>query len=94
VLGYRLVNFWLPIPAGGGTYLSLRFTSEGWRERIRSVHEDIVEQHLAPIEGGGGSDATAGGSQTASSSQGAPTPDEGIPKAVDPLHEDAGHQAV
>ena len=94
VLGYRLVNFWLPIPAGGGTYLSLRFTSEGWRERIRSVHEDIVEQHLAPIEGGGGSDATAGGSQTASSSQGAPTPEGGIPKAVDPLHEDAGHQAV
>lgn len=27
VLSYRLVNFWLPIPAGGGAYLSLRFGS-------------------------------------------------------------------
>ena len=25
VLSYRLINFWLPIPAGGGAYLSLRF---------------------------------------------------------------------
>jgi uncharacterized protein (TIRG00374 family) len=25
VLSYRLVNFWLPIPLGGGAYLSLRF---------------------------------------------------------------------
>jgi hypothetical protein len=25
VLSYRLVNFWLPIPAGGAAYLSLRF---------------------------------------------------------------------
>ena len=44
VLGWRLVNFWLPIPVGGGTYLSLRFTSEGWRERLHSVRDEIVEQ--------------------------------------------------
>jgi uncharacterized protein (TIRG00374 family) len=50
VLGYRAVNYWLPIPVGGGTYLSLRFTHEGWRERIRSVREDIVEQR-APVTG-------------------------------------------
>ena len=30
VLGYRLVNFWLPIPVGGIAYLSLRFSGEGW----------------------------------------------------------------
>lgn len=30
VLGYRLVNFWLPIPLGGAAYLSLRHP---WRRR-------------------------------------------------------------
>ena len=25
VIGYRLVEFWLPIPVGGATYLSLQF---------------------------------------------------------------------
>ena len=35
VLGYRLVNFWLPIPVGGIAYLSLRFSGEGWRQRLR-----------------------------------------------------------
>ena len=33
VLAYRLVNFWLPIPAGGCAYLSLRFGSEGKARR-------------------------------------------------------------
>jgi hypothetical protein len=28
VLSWRLVNFWLPIPAGGIAYLSLRFGRE------------------------------------------------------------------
>jgi uncharacterized protein (TIRG00374 family) len=37
VVSYRLVNFWLPIPAGFGTYLSLRFSREhGWRHRIQA----------------------------------------------------------
>jgi uncharacterized protein (TIRG00374 family) len=100
VLGYRLVNFWLPIPVGGGTYLSLRFTSEGWRERIRSVHEDIVEQRPPLMDRADGSDAaadshtTADEPQAASSAPGAPTPDGGLPKAAGSLHEDAGHQAV
>jgi uncharacterized protein (TIRG00374 family) len=38
VLAYRLVNFWLPIPVGGGCYLSLRIESvHGFRQRIREV---------------------------------------------------------
>jgi uncharacterized membrane protein YbhN (UPF0104 family) len=38
VLAYRLVNFWLPIPVGGGCYLSLRFESvHGFRQRIQEV---------------------------------------------------------
>lgn len=37
VLGYRLVNFWLPIPVGFGCYLSLRFSEGGWRQRVDMV---------------------------------------------------------
>ena len=33
VLSYRLVNFWLPIPAGGIAYLSLRFGREAKARR-------------------------------------------------------------
>jgi uncharacterized protein (TIRG00374 family) len=42
VLGYRLVNFWLPIPVGGIAYLSLRFTNEGWRHPLRQAGEAVV----------------------------------------------------
>jgi uncharacterized protein (TIRG00374 family) len=33
VLTWRLVNFWLPIPAGGASYLSLRLSPSGRRAR-------------------------------------------------------------
>ncbi len=42
ILGYRLVNFWLPIPVGGLAYMSLRFTGEGWRQRFAAVREEVV----------------------------------------------------
>ncbi len=35
VLGYRFVNFWLPIPAGGITYLSLRVSRRNGHGRLR-----------------------------------------------------------
>ena len=38
VLSYRLVNFWLPIPAGGACYLSLRFSRDGLRRRPGTRH--------------------------------------------------------
>ncbi len=41
VLGYRLVNFWLPIPVGGIAYLSLRFSGEGWRQRLRDARDEV-----------------------------------------------------
>jgi uncharacterized protein (TIRG00374 family) len=41
VLSWRLVNFWLPIPFGGGSYLSLRFgrarLSTGFRSRASTA---------------------------------------------------------
>jgi hypothetical protein len=52
VLGYRVVNFWLPIPAGGVSYMSLRFESVGWRQRLTKAREEIVEQPLDPSANG------------------------------------------
>jgi uncharacterized protein (TIRG00374 family) len=42
VLGYRLVNFWLPIPIGGIAYLSLRFSGERWGQRLRHARDEVV----------------------------------------------------
>lgn len=49
VLSYRLVNFWLPIPAGGGCYLSLRFGREGKeRRQERNGHHAAAHDGAAP----------------------------------------------
>jgi uncharacterized protein (TIRG00374 family) len=44
VLIYRFFNFWLPIPVGGLCYLSLRFSGEGWRQRIHHLSESARDQ--------------------------------------------------
>jgi hypothetical protein len=41
VLIYRFFNFWLPIPVGGLSYLSLRFSGEGWRQRLQHVSDEV-----------------------------------------------------
>ncbi len=43
VLLYRLWNFWLPIPVGGAAYVSLRFSGEGWRQRLQDLRNEVVE---------------------------------------------------
>jgi uncharacterized protein (TIRG00374 family) len=52
VLGYRLVNFWLPIPVGAGAYLSLRSTggrrATNRREELRRAVADARSK--APLE--------------------------------------------
>lgn len=55
VLIYRFFNFWLPIPVGGMCYLSLRFSGEGWRQRLRHVSEGA----RAPEEETAGEPTTA-----------------------------------
>jgi hypothetical protein len=48
VLAYRLINFWLPIPVGGGCYLSLRLESvHGFRQRVIEVRKAATEDHPA-----------------------------------------------
>ena len=52
VIGYRLVNFWLPIPVGAGAYLSLRSTggrrATNRREELRRAVADARSK--APLE--------------------------------------------
>jgi uncharacterized protein (TIRG00374 family) len=44
VIGYRLVNFWLPIPVGGLSYLSLRAKRDAPREQKREELHKLVVQ--------------------------------------------------
>ena len=56
VLSYRLVNFWFPIPVGGGCYLSLRLESvHGFRQRLQEV------RNVASTAASGPPDELAGG---------------------------------
>jgi len=43
VIGYRLVNFWLPIPVGAGAYLSLRGIGQGASNRRQELRGAVVE---------------------------------------------------
>jgi uncharacterized protein (TIRG00374 family) len=50
VLGWRLVNFWAPIPVGAGCYISLRVRrGAGLRERRRALSSMTVESK--PLDG-------------------------------------------
>ena len=44
VIGYRLVNFWLPIPVGAGCYLWLRSDGEGGRIKRADALRKMVEE--------------------------------------------------
>jgi uncharacterized protein (TIRG00374 family) len=45
VLSYRLVNFWLPIPLGFASYLSLRFSRDtGWRQRLEAARDEATTE--------------------------------------------------
>lgn len=44
VIGYRLVNFWLPIPVGAGAYLSLRSgTGRGATRRLQELERAVAD---------------------------------------------------
>jgi hypothetical protein len=55
VIGYRLVNFWLPIPVGAGAYLSLAsggLRGAHRREKLRHAVADAQSRApLAPLPG-------------------------------------------
>jgi uncharacterized protein (TIRG00374 family) len=89
VLIYRFFNFWLPIPVGGLCYLSLRFSGEGWRQRLRHVSDSARAEEpdgtdtgaagpTAELDGpvGSGSRAADGSGSQAAVGSGAVNPAE------------------
>ena len=50
VLGWRLVNFWLPIPAGAVAYLSLRVEPDAPAERKAAELEQLARRSAADAE--------------------------------------------
>ncbi len=45
VLGWRLVNFWLPIPAGAAAYISLKVPRGADRAAMRQALREMVSSH-------------------------------------------------
>ncbi|MHB8330004.1 MAG: lysylphosphatidylglycerol synthase transmembrane domain-containing protein [Acidimicrobiales bacterium] len=72
VLSYRLVNFWLPIPVGGASYLSLRFsTGDDWRQHLAAARDEVVnhpayQTREASVPGAVGTAGTAATDRTGS----------------------------
>jgi uncharacterized protein (TIRG00374 family) len=50
VISYRLINFWLPIPLGGLSALSLRVGREASREARREELRSVAEQAMKEAE--------------------------------------------
>jgi uncharacterized protein (TIRG00374 family) len=70
VLTYRLVNFWLPIPAGGASYLSLRFSGENWRQRLEDARDQVTSGGAANGHGGGAGSGQVPGQSNAAGAVG------------------------
>lgn len=85
VIGYRLVNFWLPIPVGAGAYLSLRLgrgsPAERKRQELKRLAAEAARSAEDPRDW-----AKRHGVKTASGSEDAATTDvPGAPGGVPPL---------
>jgi uncharacterized protein (TIRG00374 family) len=51
VLGWRLVNFWLPIPAGAAAYVSLKVPRGAGLKAMRAAVSTMMARPAAPPEG-------------------------------------------
>jgi uncharacterized protein (TIRG00374 family) len=50
VLGWRLVNYWLPIPIGAGTYISLRVPRGSGLKADRKALSDMAAEAKRPVD--------------------------------------------
>ena len=85
VLAYRLVNFWLPIPVGGIAYLSLRFSGEGWGQRLRHAGREMaagLDETSVDLVVGAAADTTASGDPVSPPAE--PTSAPAVPQPGDP----------
>jgi uncharacterized protein (TIRG00374 family) len=61
VLGWRLVNFWLPIPTGAAAYISLKVRSGAdWRTMRRAL-SDLIPARRSPDDAGTADESGAAG---------------------------------
>jgi uncharacterized protein (TIRG00374 family) len=61
VIGWRLVNFWLPIPIGAAAYISLRVPRGAGLRAGRQALSDMAAEAKSPVDAGSdGKDGTAG----------------------------------
>jgi uncharacterized protein (TIRG00374 family) len=60
VLGWRVVNFWLPIPTGAAAYVSLKVKPHSGRGAIRSAVSSLISSHK-PDSSDGEPDPSADG---------------------------------
>ena len=76
VLGWRLVNFWLPIPAGAAAYVSLKVPRGAGLQAMRAAVSTMMARPAAPPE--------------AASPEAAPPPEAASPEAASPEAERPG----
>ncbi|HCO02270.1 MAG TPA: hypothetical protein DIT48_02665, partial [Actinobacteria bacterium] len=50
VIGYRLVNFWLPIPVGGVAYLSLRVGKDASTREMAEALRKAADREMDAAE--------------------------------------------
>ncbi len=50
VLGWRLVNFWLPIPAGAAAYVSLKVPRGAGLKAMRAAVSTMMSRQTPPAD--------------------------------------------
>jgi uncharacterized protein (TIRG00374 family) len=70
VLGWRLVNFWLPIPTGALAFVSLKMKPQGRRMSIRSAFSGMLSTGKAGSDGAGSDGAGGNGAAGRDASSG------------------------
>ncbi len=85
VISYRLVNFWLPIPVGGVSYLSLRWRPGQRRNRLEESTQGDDQPGRRPHSGPtdqqwGHSGASGGGDERGQSQPGGESDQHQVPK--------------
>jgi hypothetical protein len=79
VLGWRVVNFWLPIPTGALAYVSLKVTPLSGKITMRSAFASLFSaskgEDDGSADGGGGASADGDGDGASADGGGAPAAD-------------------
>jgi hypothetical protein len=78
VLGWRLVNFWLPIPVGAAAYVSLKVPRGAGLKALRAAVSTMAHSSSSPEP------APPGATQPGATQPGATQPGAAPPEALPP----------